>query len=344
MTSTLPLAAASSYTSPPLINSISTLHTLPSPPANDAELPKPGSDTAHHNAANSILASRRQNVSLPAFTFPSPNQRSFGYGLHSPAPSLLTPPSGSDHMGSVDSSNAVGQSFWANANPPHTTATPANFPYASTAPSQTAYSTAQSPGYATRGIVSPVSAPGRNQPLSPHHQEAIQSSTGPQPNFDGTSYSSSLTVPAPHGHLYSPGYHYHTQSPMTPVPTNTLGSPHDAYSSPPSSLPPPTPSSGYYTQHSPPYSYHGNQIPVGPASPSVTRPPVSSSLSHLHPLHASSPLAHGGYQSTHPRYLSAGIPAGVILTCIPRSMLQFPIKNGLSGVISVLKALIATTT
>lgn len=189
----------------------------------------------------------------------------------------------------------------------HRTNTTGNFPYASTASSQPAYATAPSPGYSNRGIISPVSSNNRSQPLSPHHQEAVSSSTAPHSSFDGTSYSSNLAVPTQQGHSYSPGYHYTTQSPLTPVGQNTLGSPHDAYSSPPSSLPPPTPSSGYYTQHSPTYPYHGHSISVGPTSPSINRPTASGSLSHLHPLHASNSMAHGNYQSSHPRYLSAGI-------------------------------------
>ncbi|KAJ6262116.1 hypothetical protein Dda_2921 [Drechslerella dactyloides] len=317
MTSALPLAAAPSYTSPPLVNSISTIQPLPSPPANDAELPKPGNhhssvaDATGHHASNSMLASRRQNVSLPAFTFPSPGQRSFGYGLHSPAPSLLTPPSGNDHLGPVDGSNAVSQSFWAAAAPSHTNPSSSAFSYASAAPSQPAYATASSTAYTSRGIVSPVSS-SRSQPLSPHHQEAVPSSnTNGQPSFDGASYSSNLAVPTTHGSSYSPGFSYSGQGPLTPVTQNSLASPHDAYASPPSSLPPPTPSSGYYSQHNPSYSYNGHPISVGPASPPVHRPPPNGSLSHLHPLHASGSLTHPGYQSAHPRYLSSGIAASV---------------------------------
>ncbi|KAK6333589.1 hypothetical protein TWF718_011395 [Orbilia javanica] len=305
MTSTLPLAAPSSYTSPPLVNAMSTIHPLPSPPANDAELPKP-----HGDAASSILASRRQNVSLPAFTFPSPTQRTFGYGLQSPAPSLLTPPSGNDHIGPVDGNSTVNQSFWANTASSHATAS-TNFPYGSGSSSQSTYATAHSPAYANRGIVSPVSSSNRGQPLSPHHQDTVPSSTAQNPGFDGSSYNSNLAVPNPQSHSYSPGYPYPTQAPLTPVPQNAITSPHDAYSSPPSSLPPPTPSSGYYAQHSPTYPYHGHPISVGPASPSVNRPTTSASLSHLHPLHASSPLAHNSYQPAHTRYLAAGMTANM---------------------------------
>ncbi|KAK6533252.1 hypothetical protein TWF694_002206 [Orbilia ellipsospora] len=306
MTSTLPLATNPSYTSPPLVNSISTMHTLPSPPANDAELPKSHHGEPAPQGAGSILASRRQNVSLPAFTFPSPTQRSFGYGMHSPAPSLLTPPSGNDHINPVDGNNAVSQSFWAHPTPSHAAAHPTNFSYPSATPSQTPYSAAPSPAYTRAGIMSPVSTTGRGQPLSPQHQETVPSSTT-QSGFDGTSYSSSLTVPTPHHHSYSPGYPYPTQAPMTPVTQSSLSSPHDAYSPPPSSLPPPTPSSGYYSQHSPTYPYNSTQIPLGASSPSATRPPISGSISHLHPLHASSSLAQNSYQPAHPRYLSAGI-------------------------------------
>ncbi|KAF3942395.1 hypothetical protein ABW19_dt0208150 [Dactylella cylindrospora] len=311
MTSTLPMASTS-YTPPPLaVNSLSTLQTLPSPPSNEVELSKPNSDAVGHNSS-SFLASRRQNVSLPAFTFPSPGQRTYGYGLHSPAPSLLTPPSGNDHISPVDSNNPVNAGFWAasaSSQAPHSS----GYSYGSSASSQPAYTTAPAiaaaPAYAARGIVSPVSTSSRSQPLSPNHQDNGHS--GPQqPSFDGSSYASNLSVPATHAQSYATTFPYQQQGQMTTIPPNSLSSPHDAYQAP-SSLPPPTPSSGYYAQHSPSYPYHGHSISVGATSPSAPRPPAGSSLSHLHSLHASNPLSHSAYQSAHQRYLPNGLPSNV---------------------------------
>lgn len=282
----------SSYLPAQPLSAMPAVQPLPSPPVHETEMSKGGEDVLSH-PTGSLLASRRQNVSLPAFSFPSPSQRSYNYNVNGSSSSLLTPPSGNDTLSPVESSNtSVNPGYWG-SNTAHPSHGSSSYTYASGASSHPPYTAAPplsgSPAYSARGILSPVSSATRSHPLSPNHSDSIPSAV-PSP-FDPPQFSANVPVTSGGPQHYNSGFSY------------SINQSNEAYPTP-SSLPPPTPSTGYYSHPGSSYNFSGPM-----ATP--PRPHITSPLSHLHSLHSSTSLNHGGYSHATQRYLPVGLTTGV---------------------------------
>lgn len=283
--------ASSSYSSPPLTATTAPVQTLPTPPTSESEIgksfPLPGRDdypgvgnaisssmasqmtvATEANTPSSSMLSRRQNASLPAFSLPSSNIKSFGFNPMTSAgntPSLLTPPSmGSDNLspvhGGTSSLYSNGLSYWSQPTP-----SPSAYSSYSSAPNG-----ASSIAYSSRNVYSPQ----KDRPSTPNSAEPYENGpySAPVLSPHGTVVAGNLS-----GVSYGGGYPFHHSASAS---GGAPGSPHDQFSSA-SSLPPPTPHALYPHQQPSPYSYSSQQAHASMGAPH--RPATSGGIPQLHP-------------------------------------------------------------